>query len=78
MNGCIDLDSVTFAYPARPNTQVLGNMTLSSPGGANVVFVGQTGSGKSTIVSLIQRFYSPTGGQIRIGGIAISCFPISE
>ncbi|GAB0133980.1 hypothetical protein EsDP_00002368 [Epichloe bromicola] len=78
MNGCIDFDSVTFAYPARPNTQVLRSITLSIPGGANVAFVGQTGSGKSTIVSLIQRFYNPTDGQIRIGGTAISSFPVSD
>ncbi|QPH02093.1 hypothetical protein C2857_006299 [Epichloe festucae Fl1] len=78
MNDCIDFDSVAFAYPARPNTQVLTNITLSIPGGANVAFVGPTGSGKSTIVSLIQRFYNPTDGQIRIGGIAVSSFPISD
>jgi ABC-type multidrug transport system fused ATPase/permease subunit len=64
--GAIDLNRVAFAY--RPDAPVLTDITLSIRAGTFVAVVGPTGSGKSTVASLIPRFYDPSAGQIRIDG----------
>jgi subfamily B ATP-binding cassette protein MsbA len=64
--GAIDLDRVAFAY--RPDAPVLTDITLSIRPGTFVGVVGPTGGGKSTVASLIPRFYDPSAGQIRIDG----------
>jgi ATP-binding cassette, subfamily B (MDR/TAP), member 1 len=66
IQGQIEFDSVSFAYPSRPNHLALKNLSLTIPAGANVAFVGTTGSGKSTIISLIERFYDPTSGSVLV------------
>jgi ABC-type multidrug transport system fused ATPase/permease subunit len=64
--GAIDLDRVAFAY--RSDAPVLTDVTLSIRPGTFVGVVGPTGSGKSTVASLIPRFYDPSAGQIRFDG----------
>ena len=59
------LQGVTFAYPSAPDQPVLHDFSLSVPAGKMVALVGQSGSGKSTIVSLIERFYDVQAGQVR-------------
>lgn len=66
MEGQIRFDNVSFHYPARPDVVVLKNFSLDIPMNQTVAFVGQSGAGKSTVLSLIQRFYDVTGGQILI------------
>ena len=62
----IEFDGVEFAYKA--GEPVLQGFDLEVKAGQTVALVGATGGGKSTIVSLLARFYEPTGGQIRING----------
>nr|GME01755.1 ABC transporter B family member 20 isoform X2 [Ipomoea batatas]GME03625.1 ABC transporter B family member 20 isoform X2 [Ipomoea batatas] len=62
--GSIELKSVDFSYPTRPEILVLSNFSLKVNGGQTVAVVGVSGSGKSTIISLIQRFYDPIAGQV--------------
>jgi len=62
----IEFDAVEFAY--KPGEPVLQGFDLEVEAGQTVALVGATGGGKSTIVSLLARFYEPTGGQIRING----------
>lgn len=64
MSGRLELQKVSFAYPQRLEAPVFTNLSLSVEPGTTVALVGPSGSGKSSIVSLIQRFYSPTGGQV--------------
>jgi subfamily B ATP-binding cassette protein MsbA len=64
LTGAIEFDHVAFAY--LPDAQVLRDVTLSIPAGSFVGVVGPTGSGKSTIASLIPRFYDATAGRILI------------
>lgn len=64
--GNIEFKNVTFAY--KTGEKVLENFNLSVRAGEKIALVGDTGSGKSTIVNLACRFYEPTGGQILIDG----------
>ncbi|KAL3523269.1 hypothetical protein ACH5RR_016103 [Cinchona calisaya] len=70
-NGCIEFQNISFNYSSRPHIQVLNNFCLSIPAGKTVALVGESGTGKSTIFSLLQRFYDPGSGQITIDGIEI-------
>ena len=56
-----------FFYPFRPEVQVLKGITFSISRGQSVGLVGPSGGGKSTVMSLIQRFYDPQEGQVFIG-----------
>ncbi|RZC85361.1 hypothetical protein C5167_041542 [Papaver somniferum] len=67
----VDFKKVTFWYPSRPEVIVLRDFSLKVKGGTMVALVGGSGSGKSTVVWLVQRFYDPNGGRIMIGGVDI-------
>ncbi|XP_030487605.2 ABC transporter B family member 19-like [Cannabis sativa] len=67
----IELKMVTFAYPSRPDVIVLRDFCLKVKGGSMVALVGGSGSGKSTVVWLVQRFYDPNQGKVMIGGVDI-------
>ncbi|GAB0134920.1 hypothetical protein EsDP_00003272 [Epichloe bromicola] len=77
VEGEVEFDSVSFAYPSSPDHLALNNLSLRIPAGANVAFVGATGSGKSTILSLIERFYDPTGGSILVDSKPIKTLRLS-
>lgn len=63
VDGHIELCDVTFSYPSRQNVVIFQNFSLKIPAGKTVALVGGSGSGKSTVISLIERFYDPTSGQ---------------
>ncbi|KAG9158066.1 hypothetical protein Leryth_000230 [Lithospermum erythrorhizon] len=64
VDGKIDIVGVHFSYPSRPESLILDGFSLSIPAGKVVALVGSSGCGKSTIISLVTRFYDPTKGQI--------------
>ncbi|MHA1668313.1 MAG: ABC transporter ATP-binding protein [Candidatus Heimdallarchaeaceae archaeon] len=66
----ITFDNVSFSYPGTKK-KVLKNVSFTIPSGARVVLIGGPGSGKSTILKLLLRFYDPTEGTIEIGGKAL-------
>lgn len=66
--GNIEFNNVKFTYPSRPNVPILDNFSLTIEPGQTVALVGASGSGKSTIVGLLERFYAPIGGSITIDG----------
>ncbi|KAH6826593.1 P-glycoprotein 11 [Perilla frutescens var. hirtella] len=68
VRGDIEFRDVHFCYPARPDEQVFRGFSLSISSGSTVALVGQSGSGKSTVVSLIERFYDPQSGEVEIDG----------
>ncbi|TMW55304.1 hypothetical protein Poli38472_013195 [Pythium oligandrum] len=66
--GAIEVVDVNFTYPTRPEAPVLKDYNLKIEAGQTVAFVGSSGGGKSTLVSLLERFYDPTSGQIFLDG----------
>ncbi|CAK9152838.1 unnamed protein product [Ilex paraguariensis] len=76
IHGDIELRDVCFSYPARPNEPIFSGFSLSITSGTTVALVGQSGSGKSTVVSLIERFYDPQAGEVLIDGINLRDFQL--
>ena len=78
----IAFDSVSFSYPAlageTESAAVLRGVSFDVPRGKRTALVGPSGAGKSTSLALIERFYDPTSGVIRIGGIDIADLPRDE
>lgn len=68
VSGQLELKNVEFSYPSRPEIKILNNFNLVVPAGKTIALVGSSGSGKSTVVSLIERFYDPTSGQLLLDG----------
>lgn len=76
IQGQIRFDQVQFAY--APGQTILHDLTLLIPAGETVAFVGSTGSGKSTLVKLLMRFYDPTRGSIKIDNHDIKDFDLNN
>lgn len=66
--GSIQFSDVSFAYPLRPESPALANVSFEIPAGSVTALVGPSGSGKSTIVSLLLKFYEPSSGKILVDG----------
>lgn len=68
LKGNIQYSNVQFAYPTRPDVPVLKDLSLNIKPGQKIALVGSSGSGKSTIVKLLLRFYELQGGNISVDG----------
>lgn len=71
MHGEIEFKEVYFSYPSRVDTPVLEGFNLKIRAGNSVGLVGGSGSGKSTVISMLERFYDPIKGQILVDGCRI-------
>ncbi|KAI0789769.1 P-loop containing nucleoside triphosphate hydrolase protein [Abortiporus biennis] len=67
--GEITFEHVKFNYPSRPDVPIIKDMNLIFPAGKTVALVGASGSGKSTVVSLAERFYDPLSGIVKLDGV---------
>ncbi len=76
VSGAVAFRDVSFAYAGGPT--VLSDIDLDIPAGANVALVGQTGSGKSTLVKLLLRFYEPDRGRVSLDGIDIQDIELQD
>ena len=73
MQGAIEFENVVFGY--NPEEPVLKNFSLGVEPGQKIAIVGATGSGKTTIINLLMRFYEPQSGRITIDGVDIADIP---
>ncbi|KAG6719764.1 hypothetical protein I3843_03G024700 [Carya illinoinensis] len=71
VHGNIEFKDVTFSYPSRPDVIIFRNFSIFFPAGKTLAVVGGSGSGKSTVVSLIERFYDPNQGQVLLDNVDI-------
>ena len=77
IKGDIRFDHVSFAFPDDPETPILKDLDFTVPAGSKLGILGETGAGKSTLVSLISRFYDPTVGHVLIDGIDARDWPLA-
>lgn len=70
--GPIKFENVSFSYPTRPAVSIFNGLSFEIPSGTNVCIVGPSGGGKSTVSSLLLRFYDPTAGRVTIDGVDIA------
>ncbi|CAM0147947.1 unnamed protein product [Urochloa decumbens] len=71
VTGEVEFRNVGFCYPSRPESPVLVSFSLRVPAGRTVALVGSSGSGKSTMFALLQRFYDPLAGVVALDGVDI-------
>ncbi|KAF3591032.1 hypothetical protein DY000_02025735 [Brassica cretica] len=72
IKGEVHFNHVKFMYPSRPETPIFDDLCLRIPSGKTVALVGGSGSGKSTMISLLQRFYDPVAGEVLIDEVPIN------
>ncbi|KAF2010805.1 P-loop containing nucleoside triphosphate hydrolase protein [Aaosphaeria arxii CBS 175.79] len=75
--GDVDIEGINFAYPTRPGVTVLDDFSLHIPAGKVTALVGTSGSGKSTIIGLIERWYNPSSGTIKLDGVSIDALNLN-
>lgn len=72
VEGAIEMRGVEFCYPSRPDVLIFRGFDLRVTAGKSMALVGMSGSGKSTVLSLILRFYDATAGKVMIDGLLVS------
>ena len=78
LSGDIVFEHVNFAYPTRPDFPVLKDLNFHIGAGEKIALVGQSGSGKSTIINLLLRFYPVQEGSIKADGLSIQLFGLTD
>ncbi len=78
MRGEVEFRNVSFAYPDAPESPVLENISFSVKQGESIAVIGSTGSGKSSLVQLIPRFYDATAGEVLVDGQDVKTFSMKE
>lgn len=76
--GNVDFERVEFRYPTRKDVQVLNDFSLTVKSAQNVALVGQSGCGKSTCIQLLEKFYDPDAGQVKLDAQNIGSLDISH
>jgi len=71
VHGSISFENVKFHYPSRKNVPILKGLTTTFGAGQTVALVGASGSGKSTVVALVERFYDAVEGSVKLDGVDI-------
>ncbi|PCH00314.1 ABC transporter, integral membrane type 1 [Penicillium occitanis (nom. inval.)] len=77
LSGQIVFNNITHIYPSRPDTVALKNVSLHIGAGQTIALVGRSGSGKSTFINILQRFYTPIAGSISVDGHEIAQLDLS-
>nr|QRN45888.1 P-glycoprotein 11.1 [Toxocara canis] len=78
LHGNVAFRNVRFCYPSRPEQTILNGLTFHASKGQTIALVGPPGSGKSTVISLLERFYDPSTGIIKPDNYEVKCLPMVE
>ena len=78
VKGHITFENIKFSYPSKPENLILDDFKLEIQPGRSVAMVGETGSGKSTIINLVQQFYQPLQGRINIDNVDIRTYNLTS
>ena len=78
ITGDIVFDHISFSYPTRPDLEILKDISFHVAAGKKMAIVGPSGTGKSTIASLILQFYQPSSGTIYYDGIPADALPLTD
>lgn len=76
--GKVELQSVRFTYPGRADHKVLRGVSLTADPGQFIALVGASGSGKSTVMQLLERFYDPTSGIVKVDDVELKDYNIQD
>lgn len=76
--GTVEFDNVSFSYPGFEGKPILSGISFKAKKGETIAILGATGSGKTSLVSLIPRFYDTTGGTVRIDGADVRSYKIDD
>ncbi|KAL1792862.1 hypothetical protein ACET3X_009369 [Alternaria dauci] len=78
LSGKVELQDVRFTYPGRPDHRVLRGVSLSAKPGQFIALVGASGSGKSTVMQLLERFYDPTSGGVLVDDVDLKDYNLQD
>jgi ATP-binding cassette subfamily B (MDR/TAP) protein 1 len=78
LEGKIELQDVRFTYPGRADHKVLRGVSLTAEPGQFIALVGASGSGKSTVMALLERFYDPAAGAVMVDGVELKDYNLQE
>jgi ATP-binding cassette subfamily B (MDR/TAP) protein 1 len=78
LDGRVQLDNVRFTYPGRPDHKVLRGISLKAEPGQFIALVGASGSGKSTVMQLLERFYDPTVGSVFVDDVELKEYNLQD
>ncbi|HEX9012985.1 MAG TPA: thiol reductant ABC exporter subunit CydC, partial [Anaerolineaceae bacterium] len=73
IQNAVEFRNVSFAYPGQAGRPALRNIDLEIPPGGRVAVVGESGAGKTSLAALLLRFWDPTAGEVRLGGVDLRC-----
>jgi ATP-binding cassette subfamily B (MDR/TAP) protein 1 len=76
--GKVELQSVRFSYPGRPDHRVLRGVSIMAEPGQFVALVGASGSGKSTVMQMLERFYDPTSGAVLVDDVELKDYNLQD
>ena len=78
LDGKVELQNIRFTYPGRPDHRVLRGINLSAEPGQFIALVGASGSGKSTVMQLLERFYDPTEGAVLVDDVDLKDYNLQD
>lgn len=78
LSGKVELQDVRFTYPGRPDHRVLRGVSLAAKPGQFIALVGASGSGKSTVMQLLERFYDPTSGGVLVDDVDLKDYNLQD
>ncbi|KAF1939467.1 leptomycin B resistance protein pmd1 [Clathrospora elynae] len=78
LSGKVQLQNVRFTYPGRPDHRVLRGISISAEPGQFIALVGASGSGKSTVMQLLERFYDPTAGAVLVDDVNLLDYNLQD